>query len=182
MENGSEQEQQNVYKPYKELTLETLTALPDDELEHVILDYIFGKFTNAHNDEMCLEIILSMSSGFQMIWFTHDLLMRVLHGGFNEFFYNGSNEVTEMTLKCLKMIGATEYLEIFEQAIDAHRKEMQNPIMQELYSEQTLHGYSASFKISSLKEFDNKFVELGFRLRNLKTQYIRSNLQLFVES
>ena len=180
MENGSEHEQQKVYTPYKELTLETLTALPDDELENVIFDYIFGKITNARDDEMRLEIILSMSSGFQMIWFTHNLLIRVLHGGFNEFFYGGSSEVTQMTLKYMKMIGATEYLEIFEQAIDAHRKEMQNPIMQELYSEQTLHGYSESFRISSLKEFDNKFVELGLRLRKLKTQYIRSNPHLFV--
>ena len=175
-------EKHKIYKPYKELSLEILAALPDDELEHAIIDYIFGKFTNARNAEMRLEIILNMSSGFQVIWFTHDLMLRVLHGGFNEFFYNGSNEVTEMTLKCLKIIGATEYLEIFEQAIDAHRKEMQNPIIQELYSEQTLHGYSESFRMSSLKEFDNKFVELGFRLRKLKTQYIRSNLQLFVES
>jgi len=182
MENGSEQEKHKVYEPYKELSLELLAALPDDELEQAILDYIFGKFTNARNAEMRLEIISSMPSGFQMIWFTDEFLLSVLHGGFNEFFYNGSDEITQMTFQYLEMIGATKYYELLKQAVEAHQEEMHNPVMQELYSKQTLHGYSESYKLSSLKEYDDRFIKLGFRLDGLKVQYIRSNLQSFVGS
>jgi len=173
-------EKHKIYKPYKELSLEILVALPDDELKHVIIDYMFGKFTNARNAEMRLEIILDMSSGFQTMWFTWELLVNVLHGGFNEFFYNGSDEVTRRTLRYLEMIGATEYYELLKQVIEAHQDEMRNPAMQELYSQQTLHGYSESYKLSSLKEYDDRFIKLGFRLEELMVQYVRSNLQLFV--
>jgi uncharacterized protein DUF4375 len=181
MENDSEQTHK-VYKPYKELTLEILATLPDDELEHAIIDYIFEKFTNARNAEMRLEIILNMSSGFQMVWFTWELLVSVLHGGFNEFFYNRSDEVTRETLRYLEMIGATEYYELLKQVIEAHQEEMRNPVMQELYSQQTLHGYSESHRLSSLKEYDDGFVKLGFRLDELKVHFIRSNPELFVGS
>ena len=181
MENNGEQARK-VYKPYKELTLEILAALLDDELEHAIIDYIFGKFTNARNDEMRSEVILNMSSGFQMVWFTWELLVRVLHGGFNEFFYNGSNEITNKTLQYLEMIGATEYYELLKQVIEAHEEEMRNPVMRELYSQQTLHGYSESHRLSSLKEYDDRFIKLGFRLDELKIHFIRSNPELFVGS
>jgi hypothetical protein len=182
MENDSEHINK-VYKPYKELTLEILAALPDDELEHVIIDYIFGKFTNARNDEMRLEVVLNMSSGFQMIWFTWTLCVDVFHGGFNEFFYNGSDKRTNMTLRFLKMINAMEYYEILEKSKEAHREEMRNPIMQSLYSEQSLHGYSKSHRISSLKEYDLEFVNLDFSgLSALRIQFIRSNPELFIGS
>jgi len=115
-----------------------------------------------------------------MVWSTWHLWWSIAHGGFNEFFYNESDEFTSMTLKSLKLIDARDYVEIFEHAIDAHRKEMQNPTMQELYSEQTLHGYSESFKMSSLKEYDERFMKLGLLLREQKIKYIRSNLQLFI--
>ena len=181
MEDDNEQRQKN-YKPYKELSLEILAALPDDELEHVVLDYIFGKFTEAHNAEMRLEIILRMSLGFQMIWFTRNLLVSVLHGGFNEFFYNESNQVTHLTLQSLKMIDATECADLLEQAIELHREEMRNPVMQALYSEQTLHGYSESGRISSLLGLDHAFLKFGFRLREFVVRYIRANPHLFIGS
>jgi hypothetical protein len=181
MENDGKQTDK-VYKPYKELSLELLAALPDEELEQAILDYIFGKFTDARNAEMRLKIILNMSSGFQMFWFAWQLLISVTHGGFNEFFYNGSPEVTSQTLQYLEMIGAAEYYELLQQAMEAHQEEMRNPVMQELYSQQTLKGYSESYRISSLKEFDEAFINLGFRLHETLVQYVRLNPAKFVGS
>lgn len=58
---------------YEELTLEVLANTPDDELHIVITDYILTKFDNAQNAEMRLEIIKSMSPGFQIAWSTWEL-------------------------------------------------------------------------------------------------------------
>jgi len=109
-------------------------------------------------------------------------LVSVFHGGFNEFFYNGSSEVTSKTLQYLEMIGATEYYEILGKAIAVHQEEMKNPVMQELYAQQSLHGKTESYKMSSLREFDRAFDNLGMRLFELKIPYIRSNPELFVGS
>lgn len=168
-------------KDYKEWSIETLDGLSDAKLEDAIISFVFTKFFEAPDGTTRFEIISSLSLGFQMAWSTWHLWWSVAHGGFNEFFYE-SDEFTDMTLESLKLIDAMNYVEIFEQAIDAHREEMQNPIMKELYAEKTLHGYSESFKMSSLKEFDDRFIGLGYQLRELKTRFIRSNLQLFVGS
>jgi len=165
---------------YEELSLEILVNLTDEELEEAIISYLFTKFREARNDKMRFEIISRMSLGFQAIWSTWYLWWSVAHGGFNEFFYNGTDGLASKTLESLKLIDARDYVEIFEQAIDAHQKEMQNPKMKELYSEQTLHGYSESFKMSSLKEYDERFMKLGLLLREQKIKYIRFNLQLFI--
>lgn len=87
-----------------------------------------------------------------------------------------------MTLHSLRVMGAAEYSELLEQAIELHHKEMDDPVMRELYSEQTLHGYSESYQMSSLKKLDNTFMKLGSRLHELVVQYVRSNPYLLVGS
>ena len=80
------------------------------------------------------------------------------------------------------MIGATEYYEILQKAIEIHGHEKDNKALQGLYSQRTLQAFSETYKITSLGECDTAFYKLKNRLSELRLQYIRSNPHLFVGS
>ena len=162
---------------HKELSLELLVAIPDDKIELAILDYIDTKISDYR---LRFDAISSMSEGFQMVHSTMALETQVNNGGFNQFFYNSSGQYAEMALRSLKLIGATEYYEILQKAIETYMKEKENAELQNLYSQRTLEGFSESYKLTSLSEWDEKFYALGGRLGQLRVDFIRLNPQLFV--
>jgi len=162
---------------YKELSLEILAAIPDDKIELAILDYIDTKISDYR---VSFDVISSMPEGFQMVHSTTALETQVNNGGFNQYFYNPSGQYAEMALRSLKLIGATEYYEILQKAIETYMKEKENPELQNLYSQRTLEGFSESYKLTSLSEWDEKFYTLGERLGQLRIDFIRSKPQLFV--
>ena len=146
---------------YKELSLEILATIPDDKIEQAILDYIDTKVSDFHSE---FEIVSNMSKGFQMVESTLSLEAQVNNGGFNQFFYNPSGQ----------------YYEIVQKAIETYIREKENHELQNLYLQRTLEGFSESYKLTSLGEWDEKFYALGERLTELRLKFIRSNLQLFV--
>ena len=162
---------------YKELSLEILAAIPDDKIELAILDYIDTKISDYR---VRFDAISGMSEGFQMVYSTTTLETQVNNGGFNQFFHNPSGQYAEMALRSLKLIGAIEYYEILQKAIETYMKEKENPELQNLYSQRTLEGFSESYKLTSLGEWDEKFYALGERLGQLRMDFIRLKPQLFV--
>jgi len=164
---------------YKELSIEILSTIPDDKIELAILDYIDTKISDYR---MRFEVISNMPEGFQMIHSTMTLETQVDNGGFNQFFYNPSGEYAEMALRSLKLIGATKYYEILQNAIETYMNEKENPELQNLYSQRTLEGFSKSYKLTSLSEWDEKFYALGESLRQLRIDFIRSNPEMFIGS
>ena len=164
---------------YKELSFEILATVPEDKIELVILDYIETKISDYR---VRFDVISRMPEEFQMVHSTTALETQVNNGGFNQFFYNPSGQYAEMALRSLKLIGATEYYEILQRAIETYMKEKENPELQNLYSQRTLEAFSESYKLTSLGECDNEFYDLGERLTELRLKFIRSNLHLFVGS
>lgn len=164
---------------YKELSVEILATIPDDKIELVILDYIDSKVSDYR---VRFDVISSMPEGFQMVHSTTALETQVNNGGFNQFFYNPSGQYAEMALRSLKLIDATEYYEILQKAIETYMKEKENPELQNLYSQRILEGFSESYKLTSLSEWDEKFYALGERLGQLRIDFIRSKPELFVGS
>src|SRR5687767_7442338 len=162
---------------HKELSVEILAAIPDDKIELVILDYIDTKISDYR---VRFDAISSMSEGFQMVHSTTTLETQVNNGGFNQFFYNPSGQYAEMALRSLKLIGAIEYYEVLQKAIETYMKEKENPELQNLYSQRTLEGFSESYRLTSLGEWDERFYSLGERLGQLRIDFIRSKPQLFV--
>lgn len=164
---------------YKELSFEILETIPDDKIEQAILDYIDTKISDYR---MTFEMISNMPEGFQMVYSTLALEGQVNNGGFNQFFFNSSGQYANMALQSLEMIGANDYYEILQKAIEIHWKERSNPELQNLYSLRTLDAFSRSYNLTSLGECDEKFYALGERLTEIRLKFIRSNPHLFIGS
>jgi hypothetical protein len=164
---------------YKELSLEILATIPDDQIELAILDYIDTKISDYR---MRFDVISNMPEGFQMVHSTMALETQVNNGGFNQFFYNPSGQYAEMALRSLNLIGATEYYEILQKAIETYMNEKDNLELQNLYSQRTLEGFSKSYKLTLLSEWDEKFYALGECLHHLRMDFIRSNPEMFIGS
>lgn len=164
---------------YKELSFEILATIPDDKIELAILDYIDTKISDYRTR---FAVISNMSKGFQIVYSTLTLESQVENGGFNQFFFNPSGQYTDMALRSLKMLGADDYYEILQKAIEIHLKEKENPELQNLYSQRTLEAFSKSYKLTTLGKCDEEFYSLGERLREIRLKFIRSNPHLFVGS
>ena len=164
---------------YEDLSLEILATIPDDKVEQAIIDYIHTKILDY---DKAFAIVSNLSDGFQLIYSTWILAGEVGNGGFNQFFFNPSGQFADMALRSLKLIGATEYFNILQKAIEIHEREKENSVLQDLYSQQTIPSFFKTYEYTSLTDCDDAFSILDNRLSELRIHYIRSNPELFVVS
>lgn len=161
---------------YKELTLETLSKIPDHELEQVIIDYVSTKFTSRRSE---LAVVSKMPRGFQIVYSTWILEAEVNNGGFNQFFVNSSGQFAEMALKSLEALGAKDHYTVVKRAIQLHAEESSNSELQALYAERTAEAFAKSYELTSLDECDTPFYQLG-DLGEIRVHYIRLHPDEFV--
>ena len=78
-------------KIYRKLSIEVLAAIPDDKLEQAIIDFVAEKTASTGGDERAT--LKSLSVGFRAVYATWVLEGEVDNGGFNQFFWNHSDEM-----------------------------------------------------------------------------------------
>ena len=160
---------------YLSLTPEILSAIPDDELEQAIIDFIFSKLEGNWEKEK--DVIGSLSpalSGFYATWI---LEAEVNNGGYNQFFYNSSGQWIGEAIEGFRLFGAAAHAENAERAYGMYLGEKENL---DKYKElRTLESFSASYDDTQLGELDDEFFSLTEDLSQLRIAYVRNNPDRF---
>ena len=73
-------------KTYKELTPEILNAIPDDEVEQAVIDYVSAKIGDDFDHEV--QIVAKLPIGAQALYITWWVEAEVNNGGFNQYYWN----------------------------------------------------------------------------------------------
>ena len=168
----------NNRKRYASFDLQTLHEIQDEQLEQAILDYIFAKLDADY--AKAGEILRGLSKGFQAVYVSWLVEAEVMNGGFNQYFWNSSNQFAEATAAALREIGAPQAAILMEQALTLAIAEI--PTMKKFRLEATLEAFSESYKHTELNHLDAPFCELAMGFPALRLRYIRANEALFVTS
>ena len=170
--NKAEGKAQREYK-YRVLTPEILGKISDANLEYAIIDYVYSKING--NWEKEYAIVTSLPKSFQMVYSTDQLEGEVNNGGFNQYFWNSSGAFQNEALEGYKTLGATEHIEIVEEAIKIYQGIA--PKIKKFKDKGTLEAFSESYKDNPLDKCDEKFFKLN--AGPIRIKYIREHLDQF---
>jgi Domain of unknown function (DUF4375) len=108
------------------------------------------------------------------IWVVELLNMEIGNGDHVQYFANTGGEYIDETRRALARIGATHHLAVYNRAVA--RFEEERPQLEELW--RTEEGFSRSYKVSTLSEFDDLWYEVA--IEPIESAYIRAHIESFV--
>jgi hypothetical protein len=158
-----------------DLRQESLRAIKDVDLDDAIAWYVGERMrTSGLSREAVLRQEPAALKTFYLAWL---LEAEVMNGGFNQYFWNVSQELVEQTPGALMRLGATQVADMVESAIARGREEAS---MRDAFKGQrTLQGFSDSYKLSKLDEYDKRFVQLAADLPGRRAAYLRAHERAF---
>lgn len=163
-------------RQHASLDLPTLRQIKDEQLDRVILDYVFDRIDRS--PEAKRDAVLSLPSAFRTVYLSWLVEAEVLNGGFNQYFWNSSSDFADLTPAALTEIGSPEAARIMRQAIVTANAEW--PITSRFREEGTVEAFIESYKHTRLNDYDGPFTSLAERFPALRLRYIRANEQAFV--
>jgi Domain of unknown function (DUF4375) len=161
-------------KRYPVLSPSVLASIGDDSVEQAILDFVETKV--GPNWKRQYKIVTALPFGIQAVYTTFFLDAEVRNGGFNQYFWNSTGQFAIEALEGLRFFGATDHARLFEGAIQTYVREA--PFLKRFRMRNTLKSFSASYKATSLTEFDPPWYRLP-PLSPLRVSRIRAEPSLF---
>ena len=163
-------------KRYDNFNLTILDKIPDERLEQAIIDYLLDyKIKTNPND---LDIIKTLSKGFQYVYTTWKLEEYIDNGGFNQYLYATDGVFLEELIEGLGKIRAfktkkviNEVQKVFNEEIKLHSKAREAG---------STKAYFENYTSAKLNRLDDKFYETDENLSDLRTRYIRKNINEFL--
>ena len=160
------------------LTEQMIDTTTGSDLLYLIFDDLFRSLPTNYKKEY--KTVLSWNKSRQAIYMIWLLEAEVNNGGFNQFYFNSSGQFYTYLPEALKLVGATKFAELTEQANAVYEKEHKS-ITQHL--DGTIEGFSKSYENNPLNDFDSLFYELYQKedLLELQVDYIRNHKEAFIE-
>ena len=160
------------------LTEEMIDTTTGFDLLNLIFDDLNRTLPTNYKKEY--ETVLSWNKSQQAIYMIWCLEAEVNNGGFDQFYFNPSGQFYTHLPEALKLVGATKFAELTEQANAIYEKENQT-IKQ--HQDGTLEGSSESYENNPFYDVDSLFYELYERedLLELQVDYIRKHKEAFIE-
>ncbi len=163
-------------KRYDNFNLTILDKIPDERLEQAIIDYLLDyKMKNNPNDH---DLVKNLSKGFQYVYTTWKLEEFIDNGGFNQYLYVTDGIFLEDLIEGLGKIRAfktkkviNDVQKVFNEEIKPHSKTREAG---------TTKAYFEAYKSAKLNRLDDKFYETDENLSELRTRYIRKNINEFL--
>ena len=180
-ENGSDYIEESIkefnnFEKIANLTEESMNAFPDDKIEYALMNYIWDQKLTDYEKEK--EIISSLPDGLIMLYSTWIFEAEVNNGGFNQYFYNSSNQFVEEAYQGLLEIGAVKHAELIKRAVDIFNDELDMQLkMREIG---TIEAFSESYELTKLNEIDSLFYSIDENLNELRVKYIRENTKKLI--
>lgn len=163
-------------KKYDKFNLTILDKIPDDRLEQAIIDYLLDYKIKTNQQDF--DIIKNLSRGFQYVYTTWKLEEYIDNGGFNQYLYVTDGIFLENLIEGLGKMRALktkkvimDVQKIFKEEIKTHSKTREAG---------TTKAYFEAYKSAKLNRLDDKFYETDENLSELRTRYIRKNINEFL--
>ena len=160
---------------YTELTPEVLAGVPDDLLEHAIVDFVMAH--GEWQDDALLALFASLPEGFGIVYTTWALDAEVANGGFHQYFWNTKGRYLDLLTKAVARIGTPEHVRVLEEAVGIFRGKG-TPDVAGLTPRQQLEAFSDSARVSELAPLDSRWYDLG-DLAAARVRFIREAPALF---
>ena len=161
-------------KIYTSLDVETLRAIPDDNLEQAIVDYVIHKLESGTDEDAMLG---SLSEGNRALWLTWIVEGEVNNGGFNQYYWNSDGRHSSEAVTSFEFFAASQYAELMREANSVRKQEA--AAIKEYEDKNTLDAFSESYKASKLGPLDDRFYALSEDLSALRIAKIRQSPELF---
>lgn len=161
-------------KIYTSLDVETLRAIPDDNLEQAIVDYVIHKMESGSDEDAVLG---SLSEGNRALWLTWIVEGEVNNGGFNQYYWNTDGRHSSEAVTSFEFFAASQHAELMREANSVRKQEA--AAIREYGDKNTLEAFSESYKASKLGPLDDRFYALTEDLSALRVARIRQFPELF---
>ena len=163
----------------RRITEELLRDTPQDRLQGVVLDSVYSKVSADLDNQY--EIVTNLPKTRGAIYITWYLEAEVNNGGFNQFFWNSMGMFAYEAVEAYKLLGAPEYAELVQKAIDIYGKERAK--LREFKLRGTMEAFTESYKHTQLNTLDDPFFELE-KVQDpdgIRNRYIRDHMTEFVD-
>lgn len=170
-------EQPDAVRTLQSLTREALEAVPDEELELAIIDFI-SDYKIKKNYSNAYKIVTGLPKGLQYMYATWWLEAEVYNGGFNQYFFNSAGQFVREALEGCRVFGAVQHAALLEEAIAIYQEEEE--LHSKVKEEGTLEAFSQSYEETRLNEVDTRFYSMDENMSQLRVQYIRSHVEQFI--
>jgi len=159
---------------YRSLNVETLRAIPDDDLEQAIVDYVIHRLKSGSDEDATLG---SLSEGNRALWLTWIVEGEVNNGGFNQYYWNTDGRYSSEAVTSFEFFAASEHAGLMREANSVRKQEAD--AIKEYEDKNTLDAFSDSYKASKLGPLDDRFYALTEDLSALRVAKIRQSPELF---
>ncbi len=161
---------------YRELTVEVIAGIPDNQLDWAILDYLYLSLPQGHDDWLLAQ--RDLTPGFSAIFQTSGFEGQVNNGGISQFFFNSTGIFAYEALAGFRYMGANQVAEIMEEAI-ALEKKKGTPGSQ--FRDTGSPAVDSDFyDYADYEELDSRFYEVADHLSAYRNRYIRYHPEEFV--
>ncbi|MCL2652310.1 MAG: DMP19 family protein [Propionibacteriaceae bacterium] len=161
------------------MSVEALSALPDDRLDSVIYDRLIAKMDDWDNQR---EVVDKWSEPERVCFVVNATAGEVMNGGFNQFFYNSAGrQFFEIAAQCLQTAGADQWADIVQRACEIIDSDEGDKIVESWGD--TLESFSQSYKDNPLNALDDEFYALDEKqfIANMLA-YMKANLASFADA
>lgn len=161
---------------YKSLDVSTIAAIPDDDVEMAIVDYVHLKLKDRYDQEP--EIVRGLSLGARALYLTWTVEAEVNNGGFNQYYFNTNGTFAKEAEEAFAFFGAKEHQALMREANVIRASEASE--MAKFKEEGMLEAFSESYEHTKLGPLDSRFYKIQENLSTLRVARIRDNPELFV--
>lgn len=160
------------------LSVDGLTALPDDRLDSVIYDRLIAKMGDWDNQR---EVVDKWTEPERVCFVVNATVGEVLNGGFNQFFFNSAGrQFFDIAEQSFRAVGADPWADLVQKACEFIDSDEGDKIVARWG--ETLESFSASYKDNPLNELDDQFYKLDEKaLARLMVAYMRANIAAFAD-
>ena len=163
---------------YKELSIEILDSIHDNDLEQTVIDNIYEQVGDDYNQEF--SNVQKLTKGQQAMFSVWWVEAEVNNGGFNQFYFNSSGQYAEMAVAGFELFGAKKHADLMRRANKIYTE---NRERLEEFDDGTMESFSESYKENPLNALDEEFYELSNSesLNQLRIAYIRQHPSEFTQ-
>ena len=156
------------------LSPEALASISDDDLESVLVGYLFDHMLPSVDDR---EAVAALPPALQAWYVTFVVDAEVLNGGFNQFFFNSSGALAPLAPAAFTQIGIPEAGELVRRALEL--LETHAPALEAAEQAGTIEAFMETYVDQPFEELDNEYGTNEGQWREARVRFLRRHAPTF---
>ena len=162
---------------WRHITAETLSAIPDNELEIAIFDIVWALPIKSLDESLAALSLLG--TGYQTVFTTLQLETEVSNGGFQQYFHNSTRHYFTMAREAYQRLGLTALVQIADAAKAAYDEELGMLPSQAETPDEQLDEFMSRYEESMVDSETDRFYSEKEAAKPARTAYIRQHPDQF---